>query len=66
MAEDSAKVVRIARRLAIAHIIIGIALFAFGIADRFQKTWTGKVYFGIWIGLWVRKLPFGGTLSSCQ
>ena len=50
-----------ARRLAIAHIIIGFLLICFGVADRiveFRYSWTGEVCFGIWIGTWVSELYY--------
>ena len=56
MADYSANVAKMARLLAIAHIIIGTLLICFGIADRLVQSyevWTGYVYFGVWIGIWV-------------
>jgi len=54
MVENSAKVAKMARILAIVHIIVGVLLICFGIADRaVEYFWTGYVGFGIWIGLWV-------------
>ncbi len=55
MADNSAKVVKMARILAILHIIVGVLLICFGIADRTvnNKLWPGGFCFGIWIGVWV-------------
>ncbi|KAL9961016.1 hypothetical protein ACROYT_G029895 [Oculina patagonica] len=54
MACDSAKAVYMARILAIAHIVVGLLLVIFGIAERVKEiTWTGDVCFGIWIGVWM-------------
>ncbi|KAL9961015.1 hypothetical protein ACROYT_G029894 [Oculina patagonica] len=53
MAPDSAKVVNKARELAITHILVGLLLVIFGIADRFTDSWKGDKYFGIWIGVWM-------------
>ena len=52
-----------ARILAIAHIIVGFLLICFGIGDRLVKfdrkcRWTGKAYFGIWIGIWVSIISY--------
>ena len=63
MATNSTKATKMARFLAIMQIIIGVVLIGFGIADRLVKgrgyyyyyNWTGYVYFGIWIGIWVSK-----------
>ena len=48
------------RFLAIAHIVIGLLLISFGIADgvttlrgRNYVFWTGYGFFGVWIGTWV-------------
>ena len=42
------------RRLSIAYILAGILLVCLGIADRFEGfLWTGDLYFGLWIGIWV-------------
>ena len=56
MAQTSVKVAKMARFLAIAHIILGFLLICFGIADhaiKFRYSRTGEFYFGIWIGAWV-------------
>ena len=52
----SVKLANMARFLAIVHIIVGFLLICFGIADRviyFGYSWTGYMYYGIWIGVWV-------------
>ncbi|KAL9961009.1 hypothetical protein ACROYT_G029885 [Oculina patagonica] len=54
MAESSAKVAKMARILAMVHIIVGFLLICFGIADRLvEYIWTGYGYFGVWIGIWM-------------
>jgi len=58
MVQNMAKVAKMARNLAIAHIIVGFLLICFGIGDRLVEfhnrcRWTGEAYFGIWIGIWV-------------
>ena len=58
MADISENVVKMARFLAIAHIIVGFLLIIFGIADGvtsflYSNFWTGHIFFGIWIGVWV-------------
>ena len=54
MAENSAKVAKMARILAIAHITVGFLLICFGIADSaVEYFYTGYVGYGIWIGVWV-------------
>ena len=60
MADHSITVARMARLLSIAHIIVGVLLLGFGIADGVMTTsyhysdfWSGHVYFGVWIGIWV-------------
>ncbi len=54
MADNSSKAANMARVLAIVHIIVGLLLFCFGIADAaVEYFWTGYGYFGIWIGVWV-------------
>ncbi|XP_027036111.1 uncharacterized protein LOC113664683 [Pocillopora damicornis] len=54
MADQTAKVAVMGRYLAITHIIVGVLLFCFGIADYVtQHFWTGYVCFGIWIGIWM-------------
>ena len=63
MAANSANVAKMTRFLAIMQILTGVFLIGFGIADRlvtategsYLHEWTGLVYFGIWIGIWVRK-----------
>ena len=65
MAGNSTNAAKMARFLAIIQIVIGVLLIGFGIADRLVKgrgyyyyyhyDWTGYVYFGIWIGIWVSK-----------
>ena len=59
MAENSASVAKMARLLAINQIVIGFLLFSFGIADRLVPgSFTGYVYSGVWIGIWVSKIIF--------
>ena len=59
MAENSASVAKMARLLAINQILIGFLLFSFGIADRLVPgSFTGYVYSGVWIGIWVTKIIF--------
>ena len=60
MAGNSTNAAKMARFLAIIQIVTGVLLLAFGTADRLVKgyyyyDWTGYVYFGIWIGIWVSK-----------
>lgn len=56
MADNSRSAAKMARILAIVQIITGGLLLGFGIADRLVGwSWTGYVYLGIWIGIWVRK-----------
>ena len=63
MAANSTNATKMARFLAIMQIITRVLLIGFGIADRLVKgrgyyyyyNWTGYVYFGIWIGIWVSK-----------
>ena len=51
MAENSAKVAKMARILAILHIIVGFLLILCGIADRVVGYfYTGYGYYGIWTG----------------
>ena len=56
MADTAAKAAKMARILAIVHIIVGFLLFCFGIADLvvgyFSTRWA-CAGFGIWIGMWV-------------
>ena len=60
MADTSAKATQVARILAIVHIIVGLLLLCFGIADLLVGYfWTGYGCFGIWIGVWV-------SLSACS
>ena len=59
MAENSANAAKMARLLAINQILIGCLLFSFGIADRLVPgSFTGYVYSGVWIGIWVSKIIF--------
>jgi len=52
-----AKTLKIARLAALAHIVVGVLLLIFGIADRIEGYfWTGKECFGIWCGIWVIRL----------
>ena len=45
---------KFARVIAVAHIIVGLFLFVLGLTERLQgDSWTGKIAFGIWCGLWV-------------
>ena len=60
MADNTENVVKMARFLAIVHIIVGFLLINFGIADavtsfKFHSYgfWAGYIFFGIWIGVWV-------------
>ena len=55
MADSSVKAAKIARVLAILHIIVGFLIICFDTADRFfvGSFWTTYGYFGIWIGVWV-------------
>ena len=66
MAANSSNAAKMARCVAIIQIGTGALLIGFGIADRYVTTnskrrycyysnWTGHGYFGIWIGIWVRK-----------
>ena len=51
---DSVMVARMARFLALAHIVVGLLLICFGIADCVvQESEMYFVGFGIWIGVWV-------------
>ena len=53
----TAKTLKIARLVALAHIVVGILLLIFGIVDRVEGYfWTAKGCFGIWCGIWVRLL----------
>ena len=53
MGDNSTSAAKMARILAIVQIITGGLMLGFGIADRIVAwTWTGYVYFGIWIGIW--------------
>ena len=59
MAENSASVAKMARLLAINQILTGFLLFSFGIADRLVPGgFTGYVYSGVWIGIWVSNIIF--------
>ena len=68
MAGNSTNAAKMARFLAIIQIVTGVLLIGFGIADRLVKgrgyyhyyhyDWTGYVYFGIWIGIWVSKCSY--------
>ena len=56
MADNSRSAAKMARILAIIQIITGGLMLGLGIADRLVEWtwgWTGYVYFGIWIGIWV-------------
>ena len=54
MADNSKSAAKMARILAFIQITTGGLMLGFGIADRLVGwTWTGHVYFGIWIGIWV-------------
>ena len=60
MADNWANAAKKARTLAITQIITGVLLIGFGIGDRLvfgasPGEWTGYVYFGVWIGVWVSK-----------
>ena len=49
-----AKTLKIARLVALAHIVVGILLLIFGIVDRVEGYfWTGEGCFGVWCGIWV-------------
>ena len=57
MAENSARVAKMARSLAITQILTGVLQFSFGIADRVVPGgFTGYGYFGVWIGIWVSSI----------
>ena len=52
--------VSMVRVLAIFHIVVGALLIIFGIADGVtsftidsDRFWTGRIFFGVWIGTWV-------------
>lgn len=50
----TAKTLKIARLVALAHIVVGILLLIFGIVDRVEGYfWTGEGCFGIWCGIWM-------------
>ena len=54
MADNAGRVAKMARFLAIVHIIVGSLLVCFGIADSTtQYTYTGYIGYGIWTGVWV-------------
>ena len=54
MADNSAKVAKMARAFAIVHIIVGFLLIYFGIPDGvLEYFWIGYVGFGVWTGVWV-------------
>lgn len=54
MEENTYSGVKFARVIAVAHIIVGVVLFVLGLAHRLHgDSWTGKLAFGIWCGLWV-------------
>ena len=63
MAVNSSNAAKMARFLAIMQIVTGVLLIGFGIADRLVKgrgfytfyDWTGYIYFGVWIGIWVSR-----------
>ena len=41
------------------QIFIGILLIALGITDRLKGIkWTGDLYFGVWIGVWVSRSDY--------
>ena len=57
MAQFSANVAKMARILAITQILTGLLLFSIGIVDRcVPGGFTGYVYFGVWIGIWVSNI----------
>ena len=52
--EENTSGLKFARVIAVAHIIVGLFLFVLGLTERLQgDSWTGKIAFGIWCGLWV-------------
>lgn len=54
MADNSAKVAKMARVFAIIHIIVGFQLICVGIVDGVvEYFWIGYVGFGVWTGVWV-------------
>ena len=57
MANNLQTVVKMARGLAIAHIVVGALLICFGIADYLTQVgvsfFAGYIFFGVWIGVWV-------------
>lgn len=58
-----AKTLKIARLVALAHIVVGILLLIFGIVDRVEGYfWTGEGCFGIWCGIWVRLLSLNNIV----
>ncbi|XP_073250874.1 membrane-spanning 4-domains subfamily A member 8-like [Porites lutea] len=54
MAQNITNTLKYARFIALAHIIVGVLLFVFGIIDRLHGYfWTGYGCFGIWCGAWM-------------
>ena len=57
---SSANVAKTARLLAFIHIITGVFLLVFGIADKLvqykQQQESGVDCHGIWIGIWVSNI----------
>ena len=52
--EENTTGLKFARVIAVAHIFVGLFLFVLGLTERLQgDSFTGKIAFGIWCGLWV-------------
>ena len=67
MEENSVNFAKLARLLAFIHIITGVLLLVFGIADKLvqykrqQESWVDC--YGIWTGIWVSHI-FSLVMSS--
>lgn len=65
MADNTATTLKMARLLALGHIVVGVLLFIFGIVDRVHGYfWSGEGCFGIWCGIWVRRIKLICTLKQ--
>lgn len=54
MADNTVRYFKIARILALGHMLIGILFFIVGVIDRsYDEFWTGNMGFGMWCGAWV-------------
>ncbi|CAH3154977.1 unnamed protein product, partial [Porites lobata] len=63
--EENTSGLKFARVIAVAHIIVGVFLFVLGLTDRLHgDSWTGKLGFGIWCGLWMCITGGLGILAS--